>query len=238
MEDTFLSPEVPKWNKGMVSAPDHKKGKLIIEKKKKNAIEANIFSGLSYTGKYDCPVINPYKIDVPSRLVTYNVWNQKNDADATVCFYIYDYLFSGIKRNLDKTIAKLKNAKSVIFPDFSQTCDMPYALRLYNPNLNKALGAKFQQNGINVIVNATWSLPDSYEYCCEGLPKHCMIAINSMGANSSATSRFLWEKGYKFVVNELEPTCILRYGPEMPFEYREISKYFENPYIKSMRYGS
>lgn len=171
-------------------------------------------------------------------MLPYNSWNVSRDLDAALCFYTHEYRYGILKTNFKRALMKISNAPCVVFPDFSQTSDMPYWKRFYNSCLNKAYGAKFQQMGIKVVANVTWSLPDSYDYCFIGIPKNCVIAINSMGANANGVTRYLWRQGYKRALEVLQPSFILRYGPQMPDECISISKYYENPFIKSMRYGS
>lgn len=218
--------------------PSVKKENNIVAKRKMLATEANIFTGLITTGPFDIPVIEPYDIDIPARMLPYGFWNATRDNDAALCFFTDDYRYTMLKTNLEKIMERIKTATCVVFPDFSQTIEMPYWERFHNSCLNKALGAKFQRYGIKVVVNATWSLPDSYDYCFVGLPKHCVIAINSMGANKDGMTRYLWRRGYKKALETLEPSFILRYGPRMPDEYVEISKYYGNPFIERMRNGS
>lgn len=44
-------------------------------------------------------------------------------------------------------------------------------------------------------------------------------------------------KGYEEAVKQLEPSCIIRYGPVMPGERTDISVYFENQIIGRMQHG-
>ena len=50
-------------------------------------------------------------------------------------------------------------------------------------------------------------------------------------------SKYLWHRGYDYVVSHLEPSAILRFGPKMPGEIESISIYVENEYLNGMRYG-
>lgn len=240
MDDFILKLDSPTVPHGIVTPPDlrRKKSREAIQRKKDIAIEANIYTGVSMTGPLDIPVIKEYKVEIPERMLPYGAWNSTRDLDAAVCFYTHEYRYGLLKTNCEKVIEKIKRAPCVVFPDFSQTNDMPYWERFHNSCLNKALGAKFQQAGINVVANVTWSQPDSYDYCFVGLPQHCVIAINSMGANVSGTTRYLWRQGYEKALEVLEPTFILRYGPKMPGERTDISKYYSNPFIEGMRHGS
>ncbi|MCR4773958.1 MAG: DUF4417 domain-containing protein [Prevotella sp.] len=230
---SFLSNEIAE------SRPASKsKCRESVKRKKRTALGADLYSDIETTGVNDIPVVKACNVEPPQRILPYNVWREERDMDAAVCFYIDDYRFASLRQDPMTVIEKIKNAPFVIAPDFSQTTDMPAWQRMNNSCLNKAYAAYFQRNGLNVIPNVSWSLPDSYEYCFEGLPKHSIICINSMGANASSTSRYLWRKGYEQALKVLQPTFILRYGAVMPGEHTEISKYYDNPFISRMRYGS
>lgn len=58
-----------------------------------------------------------------------------------------------------------------------------------------------------------------------------------MGIKKHEMSQYLWMKGYEEAVKQLEPSCIIRYGPVMPGERTDISVYFENQIIGRMQHG-
>lgn len=187
--------------------------------------------------EYDLPIIKEFVGEPPTRLVPFNVAMTKRDFDCTVHFYINDPLFAKVRNNPERYLSIMQRFKSVISPDFSQYADFPYPLRLHNAYCNRALAAWWQQNGVNVIYNVTWSKPDSYNYSFSGIPQNTTIAINSNGIKNNNLSQYLWQRGYEEAVHTLSPSCIIRYGEEMPNEKREISLYFENEQIKRLRNG-
>lgn len=203
----------------------------------KKLYKMDIFGDLETVSSYGMPVISSYSGPVPTRLVPFNVALANHDYDCTVHFYINDPLFFKILRYPTKYLDVLKKFKSVISPDFSQYIEFPYAIRLCNAYWNRALAAWWQKNGINVIFNVTWSLPDSYAYSFVGVPQHSMIAINCMGIMKHDMSQYLWMKGYEEAIKQLKPSCIIRYGSVMPNEHSDISVYFDNEIIRRMRHG-
>jgi hypothetical protein len=50
-------------------------------------------------------------------------------------------------------------------------------------------------------------------------------------------SKALWLKGYYYVVEQLEPILILRYGPKIKGEHEELSMYLENEQLNIVRHG-
>lgn len=99
------------------------------------------------------------------------------------------------------------------------------------------MASYMQRNGINIILNVTWSLPDSYDYSFSGVPTHSTIAINSNGANQDEVSKNLWYKGYWEAMKRLQPTCIVRFGPKMEGEMEDISVFYNNEVLDRMHYG-
>lgn len=136
----------------------------------------NTFPEMAFTGYYDMPVLHPC-YDLPRLLMPFNMALTSKSYDATVHFYIHDYQFERIWRALGRYVECLRRYKSVISPDYSQYVDMPYAQRLWNNYRGKFVGAVLQTKGISIIPNVTWSLPNSFEYCFDGLPQNSIIAI-------------------------------------------------------------
>ena len=187
------------------------------------------------------PIILPYKVsDIPNKIIAFSdaISPKQKDKDAIVHFYIHDYRFTKLFRNPKAYVSVLKEYRYVIGPDMSQYIEMPWYSRYSNCCMNKAMTAYLQQNGVNVIVNATWSLPDSYDYSFAGIPEGSVIAINSNGVNARPDSKYLWYRGYEEAIKRIKPSRIIRYGQKMPYENEAISTYFDNPFIQRMRYGS
>ena len=107
--------------------------------------------------------------------------------------------------------------------------------RLFNNFRNKTLSFYWQQHGLNVIPNVSWSLPDSYDDCFSWIPKHSVIAINCTGIKKHDCSKFLWLKGYHEALKRLEPLQIIRYGEKMPEESEGISVYFPNEQLFKLK---
>lgn len=184
------------------------------------------------------PVLQAFNDDPPERLIPFNMARCSRDYDSGVHFFIDDYQFERIWMQPERYLNTLRRFHAVIAPDFSQYADTPQALRIWQNYRAKYLAAWWQQQGIHVIPNVTWSTPDSFSYCFDGLPAHSVIAISCQGIHSSALSMYLWRKGYGEAVRRLKPALILRYGNLMPKEYEDISIYYPNEYLKQLKqYG-
>ncbi len=197
--------------------------------------------GLRVDNKTQVPIIDGYEVtdELPERIIAFHeaMSVSQTDFDAIVHFYISDDLFFRLFRDPDKYVPRLKQFKYVISPDLSQYIEMPHFSRYNNNCQNKAMAQYLQRQGVNIIANVTWSLPDSYEYCFVGIPKGTTIAINSNGVNASTDTKYLWYRGYEEAVSQLQPTRIIRYGQKMEGEREDISVYYENTYLRRARYG-
>ncbi len=215
-------------------------------KRNKDSYRKRMDNALQRVCKFDTmhisttmPTLRPYEIEsVPKKLVPYNVWRSDHSKGDCVHFFINDCMFIGLLNASDDELHELAEARYVITPDFSQYADMPPGQRRHNCLLNRMVAARMQSLGVNIIVNATWSTPDSFAYCFDGLPTGCPIAINSNGARRLDTSKYLWRRGYEEAIRRLRPSLILRYGPKMEGEREDVSVYYENEHLMRMRHGS
>ena len=60
----------------------------------------------------------------------------------------------------------------------------------------------------------------TYRICCDGIEKHCVIAVGSHGNLKLVQDREIFLKGLDVVVKRLQPTTIVIYGaaPEKYFK--------------------
>lgn len=197
--------------------------------------QSDIERHLETTSIYDMPVVKANTIIPQFTTITPFDRIKTSSNDSIVIFYTHDNRFAPALNHPWDYIELLKPFVGVLGPDLSQYNDMNYAIRLHNSYWNKAITAYLQNNGVNMYPNVTWNLPNSYEYSVAGLPKHSVIAINSIGALSSNFSESVWLNGYNYMVKELQPIWILRYGPKINGEYEEISSYLPNVQLQIMR---
>ena len=197
---------------------------------------------LRVDNKTQVPIIERYEVSekLPERIIAFHeaISASQTDFDAIVHFYVSDDLFIRLFREPDKYVQRLRQYKYVLSPDMSQFVEMPYYRRYANNCDNKAMAQYLQRQGVNIIANVTWSLPDSYNYCFAGIPCGTTIAINSNGVNARSDSKYLWYRGYEEALRRLRPTRIIRYGQKMIGEREDISIYFDNTYTRRMRHGS
>lgn len=192
---------------------------------------------VNFADGYEMPTLKACNI-IPTSLVSFNAALTAKDHNQCVHFFIDDYQFERIWNLPDRYVECLRQFQCVIAPDFSQYTDMPYPQRIWNNYRGKFIGAWLQSQGLTVIPNVTWSLPDSYEYCFDGIPQQSVIAINSTGAARYGLTRFLWLKGYREALSRLRPLAVIRYGTMIPGEDTSVSIYFNNERVLNLRsYG-
>lgn len=200
---------------------------------------SEISNGVVKTGLHNMPVIRPNLIipDVVETTPFDRISAKNTNKNSLVMFYINDYRFANRLTHPWTYTDKLLQYKGVIAPDLSQYINMDYSERMSNNYWNKVFTVYWQNRGVNMYPNVTWSLPDSYEYSLEGYPCKSVIAINSMGVLQSNFSTSQWLEGYRYMIKALKPICILRYGPKIYGENESISLYLDNEQIRIFEDG-
>lgn len=173
----------------------------------------------TYAGLFEFPIIKPTFI-IPNRIIAFSRAISCKDYNQWVHFFEDDYLFERIWRNPRKYIDILKRYNGVILPDFSLYRDMPLAMQIWNIYRSRAIGHWLQKNGVNVIPNIRYGDKRTYRICCDGIHKHCVIAIGAHGNLRLLEDREIFLKGLDVIVKKLEPTVIVVYGaaPEKYFK--------------------
>jgi len=183
----------------------------------------------------------PYNGIVPNGLTGFNVarslYNKGIAIVDGIHFYLYDNIFSCLLNSPVTYTAMLMNVACTISTDFSVYMNWTEHDKRQSVWRNQTLERLWRYNGISVITNVSWAGPDSYTYCFQFIPKHDIIAINSMGIKGDPDAVYFWHKGYDYVISHLEPKLILRYGDKMDGENETISRYFTNPVIERLHNG-
>lgn len=192
---------------------------------------------INFVAGYEMPKLEACSI-IPESLIPFNYALRECNNNQGVHFFIDDYQFERIWNFPVRYVHCLQKFQCVIAPDFSQFIDMPYPQRIWNNYRGKLIGAFLQSQGVPVIPNVTWSLPDSYDYCFEGIPLQSVIAINSTGVCRYGFNRFLWLKGYREAIKRLNPIAIIRYGNVIQGEDTNIGVYYNNERLLNLKgYG-
>ena len=202
-------------------------------------LHPKLYGSLPSASRSELPVLKPISEEslAPIRLVPFHEAYARKDYGCTVHFFINDKHFLCVLRHPERYLDFFKKCHAVIAPDLSQFADMSAEERYLSAYINRAFAHYLQENGVVVIPNVTWSLPDSYDYSFTGIPQYAPVAINCNGILKHDVSKFLWYRGYKKAISTLHPSLIIRYGTRMPNEHSEISLYFCNERLMNLRYG-
>lgn len=174
-------------------------------------------------GKYRFPRIAPTD-NIPVKLTAFNCVKGDEDRDVkTVHFFLNDYMIERIWTYPYRYLKVLKQYRSVIGPDFSMFIEpKARAINIYNCWRNRCLDSFLQRNGIEVIPTVVWGSPDTFDYCFDGLPRHSVVAVGSVG---SSWNKDLFIYGFEKMVKRLKPHTIVYVGPlypEIEEKYRDL----------------
>lgn len=197
----------------------------------------SLYARLSYTGKYQMPVVRATRALIPERIRALYRIARRATSLFVPHFFTSDSHFETLWTRWNESLYILRRYKAVIAPDFSIHCELPLSNRQWNIYRNKALAAWWQLCGIEVIPNVSWIYGQDYALSFDGWPGHSMIAVNSTGVGTSRRCRNMWRNGYEAMLDALAPTHILRYGAKIEGEREDISTYYPNDNQIEARHG-
>nr|DAQ14178.1 MAG TPA: protein of unknown function (DUF4417) [Caudoviricetes sp.] len=174
-------------------------------------LNRRIFDGV---GKYGIPQIYPESFEGECEFAGFNYarGNCRAPENKAVHFFLDDYQFDGLWRNVNRYVDKLAKFRYVLTPDFSTYTDFPLAIQIYNHYRKHWVGAYLQEHGCRVIPTISWSTPDSYDWCFDGEPDGGTVAVSSVGCIKSKAAKELFISGYNAMVERLHPETIIFYG--------------------------
>lgn len=174
-------------------------------------LNRRIFDGV---GEYGIPQIYPDTFEGECEFIGFNYARGKttHEDQKAVHFFLDDYQFDALWRNVDRYIDKLSQFRYVLTPDFSTYTDFPKAIQIYNHYRKHWVGAYLQEYGCRVIPTISWSTPDSYEWCFDGEPEGGIVAVSSVGCMNGKSKKELFLQGYSAMIERLHPESIIFYG--------------------------
>lgn len=137
--------------------------------------------------------------------------------NAFIHCFIDDAKFDGFLNSIWKHPSKLldiaKHYDGIIVPDFSTYVDFPDPIRRYNVYRMRTFGRYAARMGHAVIANARWGLPKTWVYDFDGIPKHSMLAVGTVGSGIRyVANRPLFEAGLYELVRRCNPHTLIVYG--------------------------
>lgn len=191
----------------------------------------------SCEGFYQMPIIKGSDF-IPSRFIGFNYVRSTKDKDCGVHFFIDDYQFERIWNDPITNIEKLKAFDCVLTPDFSLYLDMPIAMQIWNVYRSRLIGQMMERQGLKVIPTVSWSTPESFIFCFDGLPEGKTLAISTVGVKRSDEALLVYRQGVSEMVKRLTPKKIVLYGGFVDADYgkAEIVE-FKNEVTERMKNG-
>ena len=177
-------------------------------------------------GQFDFPEMDPVYIDVENtEVIGFNyAIGCKRPEDKICHFYLDDYQFERVWNDPNRYTPILNRFKAVLSPDFSLYVDFPKAVQIFNHYRKMWCSAYWQEQGIDVIPTICWSDESSFEWCLDGIPKHSLISISTVGGfGNHENIKDKWLASYEKVIEILEPSEILLFGKMYP-EIRPYGK--------------
>ena len=147
--------------------------------------------------------IVPYRTRLPNR----------STVRGAVHFFLYDALFESVWNAPNKSAQYLTRFTVLFSPDFSLYPEMPLSVQLYNVYRSRWCGAHWTANGYTVIPTVSWSSPESYAFCFEGIAPYSMVALTTLGTRRHKHD-FL--HGFDALVERVRPSRVLCYGTPFP----------------------
>lgn len=180
--------------------------------------EKKMFSGV---GRYQVPELEPVQIDLGDnpKLIGFNyAIGEKHPEDKIVHFYLDDYQFERVWNDPERYVPILRRFKAVLAPDFSMYMDFPKAVQIFNHYRKQWCAAYWQLEGIPVIPTIGWSDEESFSWCFDGVPKHSLVCISTVGGfgNHGEHNKKAWLAGYEKCLEVLDPSEILLFGKHFP----------------------
>lgn len=148
-------------------------------------------------------------------------------------FFIDDYQFERCWASPRRVLDWLRPYACVLGPDFSLYMDMPLPMQRWNVYRSRALCLVWQREGMAVVPTLSWSSPDSYEFCFDGIPEGGTVATSTVGVMADDSALSVWRDGMFEALWRIRPKRLLLYGsvPEIDFGDVEVVSFRARGFI-------
>ena len=181
-----------------------------------------------FVGRFQFPKLKKTNC-CPKELISFKDAMRRNRFEAFVHFYLNDGEFECLWRNPERYIERLKKFSGILTPDFSLYTDMPLAMQIWNVYRSRIMGVIFEENGIKVIPTISWSDSRSFDFAFEGIPKHSVVSVSSVGIWKNKRFYHLFIQGLSVMLQELRPACIVFYGKIPAYDFGSTSIIQQKP---------
>lgn len=173
---------------------------------------------------------------IPNDLIGFNYARTSKDYDKGIHFYLDDYQFERLWNSPQDYVEVLRKYDCILSPDFSLYLDMPMPMKIWNIYRSRQIGKFYQDNGIKVIPTVSWAEKETFNFCFEGIPKHSIVSISTIGVKQNKQSFEIWKDGVTELIERIVPQVILVYGGVVDFDYKNADViYFENKVTERLK---
>lgn len=170
----------------------------------------NSFEG---QGRWNIPLVRRQTVDPThiSLIACSDTRSRDNHVNrrSGVHFFVDDYRFDGIYANPKRTLKKYSQYAFLLTPDFSTYADMDLWRQFESVAKNRWVGAYWQSKGLTVIPTISWSTPQSFAFCFDGVEKNAVVAVSTLGCRRS---KLQFMRGYNAMMEKLVPELIICFG--------------------------
>ena len=185
-------------------------------------------------GAYNMPIIKAEN-HIPDDLLPFNYALSSKDFNKGIHFFIDDYQFERLWNNPRKYMNVLGQFDCCLTPDFSLYLDMPIAMQIWNVYRSRMIGQIMQDNCITVIPTLSWSVPESYQFCFDGIEPGCTVAVSTTGVKESDFARNIWFDGMNEAIRRIQPAHVVVYGGDIGYKFDCDVSYVNNHIVERMR---
>lgn len=107
----------------------------------------------------------------PDRVIGFNEMLSAKSNDCGIHFFLDDYQFERVWNRPQYYLSRMRNFQCIFTPDFSLYTDMAMPVLIWNTYRSRLIGQMAHREGLRVIPTVSWSTPDSYRFCFDGLPR-------------------------------------------------------------------
>ena len=188
-------------------------------------------------GKYQMPIIRREIMNPPKKQpLGFNYVLSTKEKDRAVHMFLDDYQIERLWSNPEMYVEKLIDFECVFTPDFSLYSDMPIAMQIWNTYRSRLVGQIMQDNGIKVIPTISWGMPETFEFCFDGIEQGSICVVSTIGVKRDGAATQIWRSGMDEMIKRIKPSAIWCYGGQVEYDYKGIPvTYFDNEITERLK---
>lgn len=188
-------------------------------------------------GKYQMPIIEKQLIQTPKQPpIGFNYMLSTEGRDRGLHCFLDDYQIERLWNNPEMYAEKLIEFPYLLSPDYSLYLDMPIAMQIWNTYRSRLVGQIMQDYGVTVIPTISWGLPESFDFCFDGIEQGSIVAVSTIGVKRNEEQYKIWCDGMDEMIKRIKPSAIWVYGGKVEYDYKGIkTTFFENEVTERMK---